>query len=62
MKKGLAAKFTQNSDLNQYLKQTGNKVLKEANCMDYYWGAGLSLQDKDIIRSKWLTFCKFDLD
>ena len=48
MKKGLAAKFTQNSDLNQYLKQTGNKVLIEANHTDYYWGAGLSLQDKDI--------------
>ena len=54
MRKGLAAKFTQNSDLNQFLRQTGDKLLIEANPTDYYWGAGLSLQDKDIWNpSKW---------
>ena len=45
---GLVAKFTQNEDLRSFLKQTGNKLIIEANPSDSYWGVGLGLGDTHV--------------
>ena len=49
---GLTAKFTQNADLGSFLKQTGQKLLIEANQSDSYWEVGLPLGDKDVWEPK----------
>ena len=55
MQEGLIAKFTQNHELGEFLKSTGNSTLVEANPKDKYWGVGLALQDKNIwIKNKWV--------
>ena len=54
MKTGLKAKFEQNISLRESLKATNDSVLVEANPADTYWGAGLSLTDRNIWdNTKW---------
>ena len=51
---GLMAKFTQNEDLKQKLKDTGDAVLCECAVRDKIWGIGLSMKDPDRFdRRKW---------
>lgn len=42
------AKFTQNSELGQFLLNTGHKILVEASPVDKIWGVGLAADDHDI--------------
>lgn len=51
---GLLAKFSQNSELGEQLKKTGNTVLAECAVKDRIWGIGLSMHDSDRLdRAKW---------
>ena len=51
---GLLAKFSQNSELWEQLKKTGNTVLAECAVKDRIWGIGLSMHDSDRLdRAKW---------
>ncbi len=51
---GLLAKFSQNPDLREQLKATGNAVLAECAVKDRIWGVGLSMRDTDRLdRTKW---------
>ena len=51
---GLVAKFSQNEDLKEQLKVTGNAVLAECAVKDRIWGIGLSMNDPDRVdRAKW---------
>lgn len=45
--KGLYAKFSQNKNLRQKLKETGSAILAECAVKDRVWGIGLSMQDKN---------------
>ncbi len=40
------AKFAQNSDLGQFLRQTGSRILVEASPVDRIWGIGLAQDDE----------------
>ncbi|HEY0680890.1 MAG TPA: NADAR family protein [Steroidobacter sp.] len=42
------AKFSQNPELEQFLKLTGSKVLVEASPYDRIWGVGLASEDERI--------------
>lgn len=42
---GNIAKFSQNAELGDYLKETGNKILVEASPTDQVWGIGLAAND-----------------
>lgn len=42
---GLFAKFSQNAELKETLKGTGNAVLAECAVRDRIWGIGLSMKD-----------------
>lgn len=44
---GLLAKFSQNDNLRNQLKATGNAVLAECAVKDKIWGIGLSMKDAD---------------
>ena len=44
------AKFTQNAELLQFLKQTNDRILVEASPVDSVWGIGLA-QDDDKVRN-----------
>ena len=44
---GLLAKFSQNEDLKERLKSTGNDILAECAVRDRIWGIGLSMKDAD---------------
>ncbi len=44
---GLVAKFSQNPDLGEKLKATGNDILAECAVRDRIWGIGLSMTDGD---------------
>ena len=46
VKEAMIAKFTQNPELGQYLKNTDDKEIGEANPGDYFWGTGMSLWAK----------------
>ena len=46
----LRCKFEQNQHLQIALKQTGDKVLYEANEHDDYWGTGVGLRDKALFQ------------
>lgn len=51
---GLFAKFSQNDDLMNKLKSTGNAVLAECAVKDHIWGIGLSMKDPNrLIKDKW---------
>ena len=51
---GLVAKFTQNPQSLQLLKNTKNDILAECAVKDKIWGIGLSMTDSDrLIRAKW---------
>lgn len=41
------AKFAQNAELQQFLRQTGDRVLVEASPVDRVWGIGLAQDDAD---------------
>ncbi len=54
-KKGLLAKFTDNPDLGQALRDTQSMVLVEASPYDCFWGAGLRAADPRIqSQDQWL--------
>lgn len=44
---GLFAKFSQNENLKEQLKATGNSILAECAVKDKIWGIGLSMKDPD---------------
>lgn len=51
---GLIAKFSQNEDLKEQFKATGNAVLAECAVKDRIWGIGWSMKDADRFnKSKW---------
>ena len=51
---GLLAKFSQNSELGEQLKRTGNTVLAECAVKDRIWGSGLSMHDPNRLdQAKW---------
>lgn len=51
---GLLAKFSQNEDLKEKLKVTGNALLAECAVKDRIWGIGLSMKDKNRLdKSQW---------
>ncbi len=49
MKEGVTTMFTQNQHLRQYLINTGDKKLVEANPHDIHWSCGLALKDVEKI-------------
>lgn len=51
---GLLAKFSQNEDLKEKLKATGNAILAECAVKDKIWGIGLSMKaSKRLDRNQW---------
>lgn len=51
---GLLAKFSQNENLKEKLKGTGNAILAECAVKDRIWGIGLSMKDPNRLdKSKW---------
>ena len=51
---GLLAKFSQNAELKEQLKATGNAILAECAVKDHIWGLGLSMRNPDRLdRTKW---------
>lgn len=51
---GLLAKFSQNEDLKQQLRNTENAILAECAVRDRIWGIGLSMKDPNRLdRMKW---------
>ena len=51
---GLLAKFSQNEDLKDRLKSTGEAILAECAVKDLIWGVGLSMKDPDRLdKTKW---------
>ncbi len=55
MRSGLMAKFAQNSDLKQFLLDTGDKLLAEASPIDLFWGTGCGLQSENLKKPS--TWC-----
>ena len=52
--KGLLAKFSQNKNLKDRLKSTGEAILAECAVKDLIWGVGLSMKDPDRLdKTKW---------
>ena len=52
--KGLLAKFSQNEDLKDRLKSTGEAILAECAVKDLIWGVGLSMKDPNRLdKTKW---------
>ena len=53
LKRGITAKFSQNSELAKALTETGIKTIIEASA-DKFWGVGLTLRPKDLFdKAKW---------
>lgn len=54
VKTGNLHKFTQHPDLQDFLKNTGDRVIVEASPVDPVWGIGLAKNDPDIENpAKW---------
>ena len=52
--KGLLAKFSQNEDLKDRLKSTGEAILAECAVKDLIWSVGLSMKDPNRLdKTKW---------
>lgn len=52
--KGLLAKFSQNKDLKDRLKSTGEAILAECAVKDLIWSVGLSMKDPNRLdKTKW---------
>lgn len=52
--KGLLSKFSQNEELKERLRATGDAILAECAVKDRIWGIGLSMRDPDRFdRAKW---------
>ena len=45
MREGIKAKFSQNHSLKQFLLDTGDKKLVEANPYDQFWSCGIGIKD-----------------
>ena len=54
----MVAKFSENEELEQYLKNTGTKELAEANVNDKFWGTGLSIWSKDALNIRFMDWRK----
>jgi len=60
---GSYLKFSQNPNLLEFLKTTGNKVLVEASPFDPHWGIGMSKADAENVSpedwkgTNWLGWC-----
>lgn len=51
---GLLAKFLQNVELKEHLKETGKAILAECAVKDRIWGVGLSMRDPNRFnRAQW---------
>ena len=50
--KGNYCKFTQNEDLKNLLKGTGDFILVEANKYDHIWGIGMYNDDPNILKEE----------
>jgi hypothetical protein len=51
---GLLAKFSQNENLKDRLKSTGEAILAECAVKDLIWGVGLSMKDPNRLdKTKW---------
>lgn len=48
VKRGNGAKFSQNSDLWEYLRGTRNRILVEASPRDRIWGIGMGKSNPDV--------------
>lgn len=48
MRRALDAKFRQHQSLADFLLDTGDSYLVEANPSDYFWGVGMAKTDEDI--------------
>lgn len=54
VKKATYHKFTQNTDLKEFLLQTKKRILVEASPVDAIWGIGLAAEDNNAtIPKKW---------
>ena len=47
LKDAMYAKFSQNDELGQFLKNTQHKNIAEANPSDWFWGTGVSMWSKN---------------
>ncbi len=52
VKQGNFHKFSQNSDLKEFLINTGERILVEASPVDAIWGVGMASDHKDIADPK----------
>ena len=48
MYNAIKQKFEQNEDLGKVLRETGNRLLVEANPNDVYWGVGASVDSAEV--------------
>ncbi|RUS46119.1 NADAR family protein [Cohnella sp. AR92] len=54
VRRGSLAKFSQNSELGEFLKSTGSRILVEASPLDRIWGIGMEQSHPDIENpTKW---------
>ena len=44
----------ENENLKQLLLNTGDKIIVEASSYDYLWGAGMSINNPDLLKNKWV--------
>lgn len=49
----LIRKFA-NENLKQVLLNTGDKIIVEASPYDYLWGAGMGINNPDLLKNKWV--------
>lgn len=49
----LIRKFA-NENIKQVLLNTGDKIIVEASPYDYLWGAGMGINNPDLLKNKWI--------